>query len=424
MRIGVVGSGGAGTTAAWLLDREHDVTLFERNEVLGGHAHTTKVALDGRDYFCDDGAAWFSDRMYPLLLRLFQLNGVETEVVPLGVTFTNRAEGVSVAMPPNRPGDILRILKQPARLRALLALNEALRQARGIVERREREQSLGAFVQGLKMNRAVLEGFVQPFLFGIWGGPWERSADFAAYPVLKYPIMHRPIQLRRVRWQQVKGGAASYIARVAQSFETTRVLRSTAVAGLARRGDEWVLHDEHGEGHTFDRIVLATGAKAAKALLASAPGLSAQKEALSGFEYYRVRLATHGDASFMPPDRADWKTVHVDFDGRSARFTSWVGWREGVDLFTSYVADREPETVYSWNSYDLPLVSPAHFVAQRELADVQGQDGLWFAGDWTQDIGSHEDAVRSGADIARALAPQSERLRLLAGDIYPVLATA
>ncbi len=45
MRIGIIGAGGAGLTAAWLLEQDHDVTLFEAEERLGGHAHT--IDIDG-----------------------------------------------------------------------------------------------------------------------------------------------------------------------------------------------------------------------------------------------------------------------------------------------------------------------------------------------------------------------------------------
>ena len=40
MRLAVVGSGVSGLAAAWLLQRRHEVHLFERDSRLGGHTHT------------------------------------------------------------------------------------------------------------------------------------------------------------------------------------------------------------------------------------------------------------------------------------------------------------------------------------------------------------------------------------------------
>ncbi|WP_163893184.1 FAD-dependent oxidoreductase, partial [Proteus mirabilis] len=42
-RIAVVGSGIAGLSAAWLLSRSHQVTLYEKADWLGGHANTVDV---------------------------------------------------------------------------------------------------------------------------------------------------------------------------------------------------------------------------------------------------------------------------------------------------------------------------------------------------------------------------------------------
>ncbi len=408
MRIGIIGSGGAGTTAAWLLEQDHDVTLFERNAVLGGHAHTTDVETPNRVYACDDGFAWFSNRMYPLLLRLLALHDVATEPVPMGITFTNRTLGLSLAMPPNTPGRLWQLLREPRRLRYLLGMDHAIRQGLPVVRSHEDQQTLRGFVDGLRLREDVRAEFVQPFLFGIWGGPWERSGDFSAYPVLKYPVLHRPTQLRRVQWMQVADGARRYIDAVAATMTRAQVLRDTPVQGLCRLAVEadgaWQLVDGAGTSHVFDQVIVATGVRDAQRLLADVDGVAAQQDALAGFETYIARVATHRDPSFMPPDRKDWTAVHVDYDGRSARQTSWIGWADGAEVFTSYISDREPAHIEHLSHFCLPLVSPAHFRAQKRVAALQGDAGLHFCGDWTQDIGSHEDAVRSAVDAARRIA--------------------
>ena len=49
MRIAVIGSGIAGLASAWLaVAQQHEVTLFEANDYLGGHTHTHEVEVDGR----------------------------------------------------------------------------------------------------------------------------------------------------------------------------------------------------------------------------------------------------------------------------------------------------------------------------------------------------------------------------------------
>ena len=65
MNIAVVGSGISGLSAAWLLSRQHRVTLFEAENRLGGHTHTVDVSLEGRTFPVDTGFLVFNHRPYP-----------------------------------------------------------------------------------------------------------------------------------------------------------------------------------------------------------------------------------------------------------------------------------------------------------------------------------------------------------------------
>ena len=53
MKIAIIGSGISGMTAAHLLSEDHEVTLFEANDYIGGHTHTVDVVSKGRRYPVD-----------------------------------------------------------------------------------------------------------------------------------------------------------------------------------------------------------------------------------------------------------------------------------------------------------------------------------------------------------------------------------
>ncbi|HJW00652.1 MAG TPA: FAD-dependent oxidoreductase, partial [Arthrobacter sp.] len=79
-RVAVIGSGVAGLTAAYVLNRQDSVTLFEADTRLGGHAHTHSMAQqDGSVLGIDTGFIVHNERTYPTLLRLFAELGVETQ---------------------------------------------------------------------------------------------------------------------------------------------------------------------------------------------------------------------------------------------------------------------------------------------------------------------------------------------------------
>ena len=78
-KIAVIGLGAAGLAAAHLLQRKYDLTLYEKNDYLGGHACTILVKdSDGSDIPLDVGFMVLNNVTYPTLHKLLaQLEGVE-----------------------------------------------------------------------------------------------------------------------------------------------------------------------------------------------------------------------------------------------------------------------------------------------------------------------------------------------------------
>src|SRR6516225_3334128 len=91
-RAAVVGAGVAGLTAAYLLQRAYDVTLYEAEDRLGGHAHTHDIATgDGRLLALDTGFIVHNATTYPNLMRLFGELGVATRDTEMSMSV--RCEG-------------------------------------------------------------------------------------------------------------------------------------------------------------------------------------------------------------------------------------------------------------------------------------------------------------------------------------------
>jgi predicted NAD/FAD-binding protein len=72
MKIAIIGSGIAGLTSAYLLNKQHDVEVFEKNDYIGGHTHTVPVHVHGKDYAIDTGFIVFNDRTYPHFRKLMR----------------------------------------------------------------------------------------------------------------------------------------------------------------------------------------------------------------------------------------------------------------------------------------------------------------------------------------------------------------
>ena len=124
-------------------DRTHDVTVFEADTRVGGHAHTHDVpAADGRALRIDSGFIVHNERTYPHLLRLFRELDVPTQATEMSMSITCEACGLSYAGGRGRRG----LLAQPPRLsdarflRMLAEVPRFHRSARALLDERGRRR--------------------------------------------------------------------------------------------------------------------------------------------------------------------------------------------------------------------------------------------------------------------------------------------
>ncbi|MFO7459983.1 MAG: NAD(P)-binding protein, partial [Desulfatiglandales bacterium] len=72
MKIAIVGTGVSGMVTAYLLSDSHDLTVFEKNDYIGGHTHTIDVDAGGKIYPVDTGFIVFNEVTYPNFVKLLR----------------------------------------------------------------------------------------------------------------------------------------------------------------------------------------------------------------------------------------------------------------------------------------------------------------------------------------------------------------
>ncbi len=246
----------------------------------------------------------------------------------------------------------------------------------------------------------------------------SQFKQFAAYNALFYLGAALPDGLRPPQQLEIPGGMRTYVDALARDLERAEVQggarRATASPAT---GEVFVVRDVAGVAAGIRPDRLATGPGQALALTRSLQGMEPVSEQLRRFRTFDTTIAIHGDRSLMPPSESAWSVVNVRWDGTHSQLSIWNPER-GLPVFRSWVTfeERLPEPLYAVATYEHLLVTVDHFDAQARLKALRGHGGVWLAGLYMDDADSHESAVRSAVTIARELAPDSARLRLLLGE--------
>lgn len=417
MRIAIVGGGVAGLISAWLLEEEHEVTLFEAGPRLGGHADTCQFEVAGQPVAIDGGFEFFSERMFPRFCRLLDGLRVPQRQYPLTLTVYSLDQRRPTLLPPWRDGRPVWSACGPRQLGELLQLRRVLRRARGLMEAEDVALTIEQFLETVGVSRRFLAEFMFPLLLSGWCLPRDEFRGFAAYDVLRYMYLHQPTGLRPALWREIVGGTQTYIRALTAALARTQVGVAREVVEVRPAGVGYEIVEADGRRTPCDQVVLATNAADARRLLEPCGTAGATREVLSRFGYFETTIAIHGDARLLPRERRHWSVVNVRRQVDRGWTTIYKPWANPVPVFKTWISGSSelPEPLYRRLVYRHARVTPDYFAAQRALEPHQGRAGLWLAGMYTQGVDCHESALHSAIRVADRLAPESARLRQLRG---------
>ena len=419
-RVAVVGSGVAGLTAAYLLQRSYDVLLFEADDRLGGHAHTHDLADPRAGALAvDSGFIVHNARTYPNLLRLFGELGVATQESDMSMSVRCLGCGLEYAGAKGPQGVFARP-KNVRDLRFLRMLGEIKRfhrHARRLLATPDEAEplsgdTLGVFLEQGGYSRYFADHFLVPLVSAVWSTGPELVLRYPARYLFEFLDHHGMLSVTgSPRWRTVVGGSRSYVERAVKGLSAVNV--STPVRAVQRGASGVTLWDEAGSRHEVEHVVLATHPNQALRMLADpTPDETA---VLGAIGYARNETVLHTDSTLLPQHsaaRSCWNYLvpHCGSDvgpnTERAVVTYHMNRLQRFDAELDYLVTLnateaiDEKRVLARMVYEHPVYTPESVAAQSRLPELT--TGVTAYAGAYHGWGFHEDGCASGVNAAAA----------------------
>ncbi|HSH05096.1 MAG TPA: FAD-dependent oxidoreductase [Anaerolineae bacterium] len=413
MKIAIIGSGVAGLGAAYLLQRQHQVTLFEANDYPGGHVNTITIPEGDQTRPVDTGFIVYNEATYPHLIRLFAELNVPTQPSNMTFSFSHRDHDFEYGN--NGLGGFFarrRNLFSPTFWRMFLDYRQLNNHGRQVMDAPAyADYTLGQFLDEKQYSPAFVNYFLLPMASAIWSAPQAAIRNFPLQYLLHFYHNHGVlINPHPVQWRTVTGGSHIYVQKLLAATNLQLHL-NTPIKQVTRGADNVTLTLPDDTTQTFDKLVIATHSDQALNLLADPS--PAETNILGQIPYEPNTAVLHTDIRFMPRRRAAWAAwnytmVNGQRPEDPATLTYWMNSLQNLDTPTPYLVTInpqqpvQPDKIIQTIPYAHPAYSLASLTARQQLSQLNGQRHTYYCGAYFG-YGFHEDGLKSGVDVAAQL---------------------
>jgi predicted NAD/FAD-binding protein len=400
MKVAIVGTGIAGNVAAYHLNRDHQITVYEANNYIGGHTHTHDIQINGQHYAVDTGFIVFNHRTYPNFIQLLNELGVAEQLSTM--SFSVKCERTGLEYMGSTLNSLFAQRRNLLRPRFWKMLGEVLRfnrEANELIADEGDDITLGDYLKQGNYSAMFTNYYLVPMAAAVWSADLQLMYQFPARYLMRFFHNHGLLSINdRPQWYVIEGGSKTYVEALTGSFKD-KIRLTSPVTSVERREDGVWITSHHGE-ERYDAVFMACHSDQALALL-QAP-TEAEQQVLGAIHYQPNEILLHTDSSVLPRRRRAWAAWNYHLlqgDQGRVPVTYNMNILQGLDceeqlcvtLNNSDAVDSDK--VLKRIHYQHPIYTRESVAAQARQSEIS-RDGIYYCGAYWR-YGFHEDGVVS-----------------------------
>jgi len=413
LKTAIIGTGIAGMGCAHFLYAKDDITIFEQNDYIGGHTNTITVDEDGKPVFIDSGFMVFNKETYPNLCKLF--DEIKAPVKKTDMSFSVQHKPSGLEYSGSSLNHLFAQRKNLFNFGYIKMLSEIARFNRESVaildDPKFADYSIGEYIREFKYSEEMLWKYLVPMSSAVWSTPMEQMLDFPAVTLIRFFKNHGFLGLdTQHQWYTLEKGSQAYREILIRPF-LDKIHTNRKAVKVCREGDKVVIFASDGTREVFDRVVIASHADQALAMLEKPTTL--ERAVLSNFKYQYNKAVLHTDEKTMPATKLAWSSWNYRIAEKDHKLIpSTVYWMnrlqqvsENKNYFVSINPhdDLDEKKVIKEIDYEHPLFDVPAIHAQSSLKLLNETGPVYFCGSYFK-YGFHEDAFKSAVDLCEHLA--------------------
>lgn len=410
-KIAIIGSGISGLTAAYYLNKQHDICLYEADSRLGGHTATKAINVNDKEYLIDTGFIVFNDWTYPNFINLLNELGVASQPTDMGFSVFNPTTDYEYA-----GTNLATLFAQKRNLFSLThwkMLRDIVRfNKEAIIDLEagnlEPNESLGHYLVRKHYSAAFSERYLIPMGSAIWSATQGAMLDFPLEFFIRFFKNHGLLNVvNRPQWRVIQGGSSTYIAPLIKCFEN-KIKLNSPVLNIIRHTSNVEIITNTGSNF-YDDVVIACHSDQALAMLGD-PTLG-ELSTLSAITYQKNDVVMHTDTRLLPRRKATWSSWNYLLQSNNQQppiLTYSMNILQGIKsdvefCVTLNATDKiDPQKILGQYEYAHPVFSQSAMQAQAKWQSINGVHRTWFCGAYWFN-GFHEDGVNSALRVVNAM---------------------